>query len=150
MAVKTIGADAVTRQLVFAVKCVDSTTADVPSENSGSPELPKFDAVLRESLSTTLNIDLSANRWIQASLPVRWGGLGVRSFVSLAPSAYLASAASTGELTTSLGVSMPWNLSRRLDAGLQKLATNHGQNCSCVSDLPRLFNAAMPPALLGH
>jgi len=59
----------------------------------GSPELPKFDAVLRESLSTTLNIDLSDDRWIHASLPVRWGGLGVRSVVSLAPSAYLASAA---------------------------------------------------------
>jgi len=38
---------------------------------TGSPELPKFDAVLRESLSTTLNIDLSDDRWTQASLPVR-------------------------------------------------------------------------------
>jgi len=67
---------------------------------SGSPELPKFDAVLRESLSTTLNIDLSDDRWIQALLPVRWGGLGVHSVVSLAPSAYLAAATSTVELTT--------------------------------------------------
>jgi len=33
-AVKTIGADAVTQQLVLAAKCVNGTTADVPSENS--------------------------------------------------------------------------------------------------------------------
>jgi len=33
-AVKTIGADAVTRQLAFAAKYVDSTMDDVPSENS--------------------------------------------------------------------------------------------------------------------
>jgi len=65
-------------------------------------ELPKSDAVLQESLSTTLNIDLDDDRWTQASLPVRLGGLGVRSVVSLAPSAYLASAASSKELTTSL------------------------------------------------
>ncbi len=69
---------------------------------TGSPELEKFDTVLRESLSRTLNIDLDDERWIQASLPVRWGGLGVRSVVLLAPSAYLASAASTAELTSSL------------------------------------------------
>ena len=54
-----------------------------------SPELLKFDAVLRESVSTTLNIDLGDNRGTQASLPVRLGGLGIRSVVSLAPSAYL-------------------------------------------------------------
>ena len=31
--------------------------------------------------------------WIQATLPVRFGGLGLRHAVQLAPSAYLASAA---------------------------------------------------------
>ena len=67
-----------------------------------SPVLPSFDATIRESLSATLNVELSDVRWAQASLPVRWGGLGVRSVVLLAPSAYLASAASTAELTSSL------------------------------------------------
>ena len=82
---------------------------------TGSPELPKFDAVLRESLSTTLNIDLNDDRWNQASLPVRWGGLGIRSVVSLAPSAYLASAASTKDLTTSL---LPARLQGIVDSGI--------------------------------
>ena len=82
---------------------------------TGSVELEKFDTVLRESLSTTLNIDLDDDRWIQASLPVRWGGLGIRSVVSLAPSAYLASAASTKELTASL---LPVRLRDSADSGI--------------------------------
>ena len=69
---------------------------------TGSIELTRYDEVLRETLSATLNIDLTDERWNQASLPVRWGGLGVRSVVMLAPSAYLASAASTADLTSSL------------------------------------------------
>ena len=67
-----------------------------------SPQLPLFDSVLRDSLSATLNVDLDDQRWAQASLPVRWGGLGVRSITLLAPSAYMASAASTMELTSAL------------------------------------------------
>jgi len=82
---------------------------------TSSPELLKFDAVLRESVSTTLNIDLGDNRWTQASLPVRLGGLGIRSVVSLAPSAYLASAASTEELTSSL---LPTRLRDVIDSGI--------------------------------
>ena len=64
--------------------------------------LPLYDEVLRNSLSATLNVDLDYERWRQASLPVRRGGLGVRSVVLPAPSAYLASAASTTELSSSL------------------------------------------------
>ena len=65
-------------------------------------ELIDYDLQLRSSLSKILNIDLSDNRWQQASLPVRWGGLGVRGAVLLAPSAYLASAASTTQLVSRL------------------------------------------------
>jgi len=39
--------------------------------------------------------DFSDSQWLQASLPVRYGGLGVRRVSSLALPAYLASAAST-------------------------------------------------------
>jgi len=54
---------------------------------TGSPEQPLYDAVLRDSLSITLNVEFNEERWLQASLPVRWGGLGVRGVVLLAPSA---------------------------------------------------------------
>ena len=43
-------------------------------------------------------MQLSDDQWLQSSLPVREGGLGVRSVVSLAPSAFLASAVSTRPL----------------------------------------------------
>ena len=69
---------------------------------TGSKELKLYDEVLRSTLSATLNVDLSDEGWQQASLPVRWGGLGVRGAVMLAPSAYLASAASTATLVLKL------------------------------------------------
>ena len=83
---------------------------------TGSPVLTCFDVLLRESLALTLNVDLNDDRWQQASLPVRWGGLGVRGVVSLAPSAYLASAASTSEL---ISVLLPARLSDFKDSGIE-------------------------------
>ena len=80
-----------------------------------SPELPLYDEVIRSALSATINVDLNDERWRQASLPVRWGGLGVRSVVLLAPSAYLASAASTAELASSL---LPARLRDVVDSGI--------------------------------
>jgi hypothetical protein len=56
--------------------------------HTNSPQLLLNNAVLRESLSSTLNFDLDDNRWYQASLPIRWGGPGIRSVNVLAPSAY--------------------------------------------------------------
>jgi len=69
---------------------------------SDNPLLATFDCTLRLGLSTILNVDLSDTQWLQASLPVRHGGLGIRSAKMLAPSAFLASAASTQELQQSI------------------------------------------------
>ena len=44
------------------------------------------------------NSNLSDSQWTQASLPVYAGGLGIRRVTSLAPSAFLASAACTHDL----------------------------------------------------
>jgi len=49
-----------------------------------------------------LNVDLNDDQWLQASLPVGEGGLGIRSAQMLAPSAFLASAASTSALQQSI------------------------------------------------
>ena len=59
--------------------------------------LIKFDGFLRDSVQQITNSDLSDTKWIQASLPVRNGGLGIRRVTSLALSAIVvvASAAST-------------------------------------------------------
>jgi len=62
----------------------------------------RFDDTLQTGLSRILNVDLSNGQWLQALLPVGNGGLGVQSAMMLAPSAFLASAASTLELQQSI------------------------------------------------
>ena len=59
------------------------------------PALAVFDNLLKLGICRITNSDLSDAQWLQASLPVRDGGLGVRRVSSLATSAFLASAAST-------------------------------------------------------
>ena len=54
---------------------------------SGSVGLLRYDSDLRLALSYISNADLSDAAWEQASLPVRLGGLGIRSSSLLAPSA---------------------------------------------------------------
>ena len=67
-----------------------------------SVELMRYDDTLRDSLQTILNVTLDETCWRQASLPVWAGGLGIRSAVMLAPSAFIASAAGTASLVSSL------------------------------------------------
>ena len=59
------------------------------------PALQTFDDLLKLGITEVTNLDLSEDHWSQASLPVKDGGLGIRRAVSLAPSAFLASAANT-------------------------------------------------------
>jgi hypothetical protein len=82
---------------------------------SDNPLLARFDETLRTGLSTILNVDLSDTQWLQASLPVRDGGLGIRSAQMLAPSAFLASAASTLTLQQSI---LPDNISSLEDESI--------------------------------
>ena len=64
-----------------------------------SPELARFDESLRHLLCLILNVPLDDDSaWLQASLLVRNGGIGIRRSVQLALSAYLASAACCSEL----------------------------------------------------
>ena len=72
------------------------------SECSGNVLLSKFDDTLRTGLCKLLNVELGDDQWLQASLPLRNGGLGIRSAKMLAPSAFLASAASTLSLQQSI------------------------------------------------
>ena len=63
--------------------------------------LDKFDAQLRSAVCSICNVSLTddnVDQWLQASLPVRNGGLGLRRVSSLASSAFLASTADTRRL----------------------------------------------------
>ena len=59
------------------------------------PQLATFDELLRTTLNTIINANLSDLHWIWASLPVSDGGLGVRRVSTLALPAFLSSYAST-------------------------------------------------------
>ena len=65
-------------------------------------ELRSYVDLLRSITSRIANVFLSDSdtAWTQASLPVKNGGLGIRSAVRLAPSAFLASAAGSSSLVS--------------------------------------------------
>ena len=69
-----------------------------------SPELAEYDDLLRTITSSITNICLpcSVSSWTQATLPVKHGGLGIRSAAQLAPSAFLASAAGCSTLVAQI------------------------------------------------
>ena len=81
-----------------------------------SSDLLAYDAVLKSIVSNVTNIRFGDDdpAWTQATLPVRYGGLGFRSAVQLAPSAYLASAAASSGL-----------ISHILPSSLQSLPIPH-------------------------
>ena len=60
--------------------------------------LSEIDTITRDGLSEILNLTFTDDQWLQAGLPVKDGGLGVRSVATLALPAFLASAESTDEL----------------------------------------------------
>src|SRR6218665_913023 len=62
------------------------------------PELTQYDVELGSGLSMIINLPLTDKAWIEASLQIKRGGLGIRSVTSLALPAFLASAASTDSL----------------------------------------------------
>ena len=64
--------------------------------------LHKFDDLLRTGLENITNLSISDIQWIQASLPVSTGGLGVRRVASLALPAFMALAAATYTLQSHL------------------------------------------------
>ena len=65
---------------------------------TGRVELTQFDALLRSALGKICNISLTDDQWLQASLPVRAGVLGIRRVSSLATPAFIASAVGTRNL----------------------------------------------------
>ena len=67
-----------------------------------SSTLFTYDDVLKSIVSSITNNRFGVDdpAWLQASLPVRFGGLGFRSAVQLAPSTFLASAATSSNLVS--------------------------------------------------
>jgi len=64
------------------------------SSSADHAALATFDNTLRSAVCTLTNSELTDTQWLQATLPIRDGGLGVRRVSSLALSAFVASAVS--------------------------------------------------------
>ncbi|XP_049886857.1 uncharacterized protein LOC126381429 [Pectinophora gossypiella] len=65
-------------------------------------EVGLFDGTLRDTLEIILNVSLSDDQWCQASLPIRYGGLGVRRAGDVGLPAFLASAHGVDNLVSEI------------------------------------------------
>src|SRR6476469_738151 len=76
-----------------------------------------------------LNVDLKDNQWIQATLPVKQGALGIRRTTQVAPSAFLTSAAGVKDLCSSiLSGSRTFTPDGTIDAALSLW-----KSCGCLT-----------------
>ena len=71
-----------------------------PLPCAGHTLLSDIDNSLRLTLSIITNVNIIDEQWRQASLPVKTRGIGVRSVISIAPSAFSSSSTSTQQLQT--------------------------------------------------
>ena len=78
---------------------------------AGHTLLSDIDNSLRMTLSIITNVNITDEQWRQTSLPVKAGGIGVRSVMSIAPSAFLSSSTTTQQLQTLLLDKCAWQLS---------------------------------------
>lgn len=81
------------QKLLYTLRCCPCTDHSL---------LVKYDSLLRDGLGSILNINMSESQWIQASLPIKLGGLGIRRAASLALPAFLASAAGTRSIQSAM------------------------------------------------
>jgi hypothetical protein len=95
-----------------------------PSFESDGPSA--FDKLLRSAVCQISNSSLTDIQWIQASLPIKDGGLGIRRVSSLAFPAFLASAASTLPLQDRTLVSVTCHSDVYFETCLHCWSSQHG------------------------
>ena len=116
----------------FSAPTMQHTLRSSPYD--GCVELTQFDALIRSALSKICNISLTDDQWLQASLPVRAGGLGIRRVSSLATPAFISSAVGTCNLQNQILNPAPGSYSE-LNIYQQPWQANYG-------DMPTLISPA--------
>ena len=96
------------------------------SPSADNAALVIFDNLLRSALNRVTNSDLTDTQWLQATLPIKEGGLGVRRVSSLALSAFLASAESTLPLQASILSSCPCPADSFVEVFQARWCASHG------------------------
>jgi len=88
----------------FAIPKLQYILRASPAYNAD--EIRKFDDTLREAVSKVTNVALSDEAWLQATLPVELGGLGVRRAGDIALPAFVSSLHSVGDLVETILVNI--------------------------------------------
>ena len=116
-----------------------------------SSHLQSFDESLRDILMSIVNVHLDDVSWLQASLPVRVGGIGIRRATQLAPSAYLASAAGCSDLVHQILPPSPSPVSPNplLEAALTSWKEGHSHPPLAFQSLASR-RVGTPPGLRQH
>jgi len=57
---------------------------------------------LSKCLLDVLNVSIDDSQWLQDTLPIKDGGIGIRQAIQLAPSTFLASATGTSSLVSTI------------------------------------------------
>lgn len=71
--------------------------------------LSQIDVLIKINLESVLNSQLSEQSWTQGSLPIRYGGLGIRKISSVALPAFLSSVHSSSNLIGKILRALPTN-----------------------------------------
>ena len=81
--------------------------------------LQEFDQALRDSMRLITNVDFSEESWIQATLPTRAGGLGIRKSSDIALPCFISSALSVGSMVEAILLPVtglaPFNVSAEVE-----------------------------------
>ena len=94
----------------------------------------QFDCILRDALSAIVNCNMNESQWRQARLPVKHGGLGVRSALDIALPAYMSSLISTKSLTDELLSNYTGNPSETIN--IDNLMTNWSEEFGVIPQKP--------------
>jgi len=115
-------------KLQYILRCAPCYNSDV---------LMKYDSLIRDTLQSILNITLSDTSWLQATLPIRNGGIGIRLATQVALPSFLSSVASCSDLVLQL---LPPNL--HISAGI-----NDQLFAGAIDEWKKRSGQSQPPQL---
>ena len=82
--------------------------------------LKQYDELIRDSMSEITNVNFTNKAWSQASLPVRFGGLGIRKALDIALPCYISSALRATSLVEAITSSVTGLASFEVPAEVEK------------------------------
>lgn len=105
--------------------------------------LEEIDTLLRNAIADRCNISITDNSWIQASLPLRLGGIGARRMADVALPAFIASMEDTRDLVCLINRRPNGDRPALLTSAIDVYATLHGpENITDVFTQHHLDNKA--------